>query len=101
MDPEWLHVTGLGSDVFGDAPTLPTKIPKTVTLMGLQPSALVIIAGSTKVHAKGRVARKARQRLPGARVETVRGASHYGLPMTHADQVAALMLDPSGGDRLA
>ena len=52
LDPEWLHVTGLGSDVFGDAPTVPTKIPKTVTLMGLRPPALVIIAGSTKVHAK-------------------------------------------------
>jgi pimeloyl-ACP methyl ester carboxylesterase len=94
LDPEWLQVTGMGADVFGDAPTVPTKIPKTVTLMGLRPPALVIIAGSTKVHAKRRVARKAGQRLPNAKVETVRGASHYGLPMTHAHEVAALMLAP-------
>jgi pimeloyl-ACP methyl ester carboxylesterase len=94
LDPEWLQVTGMGADVFGDAPTVPTKIPKTVTLMGLRPPALVVIAGSTKVHAKRRVARRAGQRLPNATVETVRGASHYGLPMTHAHEVAALMLAP-------
>ena len=93
LDPDWLQVTGMGADVFGDAPTVPTKIPTPAALTGLGPPALVIMAGATRVHAKAQVARKARQRLPDARVETVDGATHYGLPMTHAEQVATLMKD--------
>ncbi len=45
LDPEWLQVTGMGADVFGDAPTVPTKIPKPQTLTSIQPPVLVIVAG--------------------------------------------------------
>ena len=65
--------------------------------------------GSTRVHVSGpasidlrsrvhhvrRVANRS-GRMPIVRVETVDGASHYGLPMTHADQLAALILQ--GGE---
>jgi hypothetical protein len=94
LDPEWLQVTSMAAAVFGEAPTVPTKIPKPATLKGLKPPVLVIIAGSTKVHHPRRVARKAGERLPDSRVETIAGASHYGLPLTHAAQIAAIMREP-------
>ena len=62
----------MGADVFGDAPTVPTKIPKPATLKGLRPPALVIVAGSTRVHHPGPGRPQGRQRLANARVETVR-----------------------------
>ena len=40
----------MGADAFGDAPTVPTKIPKPATLTELEPPALVIIAGPARVH---------------------------------------------------
>ena len=58
----------------------------------MKPPTLVVIAGASRVHHVKRVGSNAAKRLPGGRVETVAGASHYGLPMTHAEQVAALML---------
>jgi pimeloyl-ACP methyl ester carboxylesterase len=91
IDPEWLQVTSLGAEVFGQAPTVPTKIPKSATLKGLKPPVLVIVAGSTRVHHPRRVARKAGERLANSKVETIAGATHYGLPLTHAEQIAALM----------
>jgi hypothetical protein len=94
LDPEWLQVTSMGAGVFGEAPTVPTKIPKPATLKDLKPPALVIVAGATRVHHARRVAQKAGRRLADVRVETLAGASHYGLPLTHAEQIAALMREP-------
>jgi pimeloyl-ACP methyl ester carboxylesterase len=94
LDAQWLDVTGSATEVFGKAPTVPTRIPSAATVSALRPSALVIVAGSTKVHSGRRVARNARRRLPGARVETIAGASHYGLPMTHAAEVARALRAP-------
>ena len=94
LDPEWVQATSMGAEAFGDAPTVPTKIPKPATLKDLRPPALIIVAGSTRVHHPRRVARRAGQHLANSRVETLEGATHYGLPLTHADQVAALMLAP-------
>ena len=91
LDPDWLRVTGMGADVFGDAPTVPTKVPKPQTLTNIQPPVLVIVAGSSRVHDRRKVARRAGRHLANSRVEMLAGASHYGLPLTHAGQIAALM----------
>ena len=90
LDPEWLQVTGAAADAFGVLPSVPTKIPSSGVLAAVDVAVLVIIGGRSRVHNVRRLARRA-DRLPGARVETVTGASHYGLPMTHAVQVATLM----------
>jgi hypothetical protein len=58
----------------------------------LKPPSLVIVAGTSRVDHVKRIGSNAAKRLPDGRVETVAGASHYGLPITHAEQVAALML---------
>ena len=57
------RLTSMGAEVFGDAPTVPTKIPKPATLKDLRPPALIIVAGSTRVHHPRRVARRAGQHL--------------------------------------
>ncbi len=95
LDPEWLAVTGAAADAFSGLPSVPTKIPNKAALAGLQMPVLVVVAGRSRVHHVRRVAKRS-GRMPFVRVETVDGASHYGLPMTHADQVAALILQ--GGE---
>ena len=91
LDPEWLQVTGAAADAFSGLPSVPTKIPNKAVLADLQVPVLVVVAGRSRVHQVQRVAKRS-GRLPRVRVETVAGASHYGLPMTHADQLAALIL---------
>jgi len=60
-------------------------------LTNIQPPVLVIVAGSSRVHDRRKVARRAGRHLANSRVEMLAGASHYGLPLTHAGQIAALM----------
>ncbi len=91
LDPEWLQLTGAAADAFSGLPSVPTKIPNKAVLAQLQVPVLVVVAGRSRVHQVKRVATRS-GRMPRVRVEIVDGASHYGLPMTHADQVAALIL---------
>lgn len=89
---DWLALTGLATEGVGIGSTVPTKIPKADVLKALRPPVLMITAGRTKVHSERRVRRNAGRRLPPtARLYSVKGASHYGLPMTHAAQVAELL----------
>jgi len=94
LDPEWLQLTSTAADLFGDAPTVPTKIPPAQALSALQMPVLVIVAGRSRVHQVSTVAKRAGGRIPHARVETLLNATHYGLPMTHAEQIAAQMTAP-------
>jgi len=95
LDPEWLQVTGAAADAFSGLPTVPTKIPNKASLAELKVPVLVVVAGRSRVHQVQRVAKRS-GRMPKVQVETVAGASHYGLPMTHADQLAALILQGDG-----
>ena len=92
IDPEWLELTAAAADVEGPSRTVPTKIPSAATVATLKPPSLVIVAGASRVHHVKRVGSNAAKRIPAGRVETIAGASHYGLPRTHAEQIAALML---------
>jgi hypothetical protein len=94
LDQEWMRLTGLAVNGSTSGTTVPTKIPSATTLQTLRPPALVITAGRTKVHSETRLRRNARKRLPVAQLQSVVGATHYGLPMTHAEQVAALIREP-------
>lgn len=92
---DWLELTGLAADGVGIGSTVPTKIPRAEVLKGLRPPVLMITAGRSKVHSERRVRRNAGRRLPpSARLHSVRSASHYGLPMTHAAEVAELLRTP-------
>ncbi len=92
IDPEWLALNAGAAELAGASRTVPTKIPSAATVANLKPPTLVVVAGASRVHQVKRVASNAAMRVPNGRVETVAGASHYGLPITHAEQVAALML---------
>jgi pimeloyl-ACP methyl ester carboxylesterase len=91
LDPEWLQVTGAAADAFRGLPSVPTRIPDKAALAALQVPVLVIVAGRSRVHQVQRVAKRS-GKMPRSRVETLTGATHYGLPLTHADQIAALIL---------
>ena len=92
IDPEWLELTAAASELEGPTRTVPTKIPSAATVATLKPQSLVIVAGASRLHHVKRVGSNAAMRIPAGRVETVPGASHYGLPLTHAEQIATLML---------
>lgn len=96
QDPQWLEVTGLAAEGVAMGSPVTTKIPPKQALNGLRPPALVITAHKTKVHSERRVRRNAGRRLPpSARLHSIAGASHYGLPMTHAAEVAELLRTPA------
>ena len=92
IEPEWLELTAAAAELEGPSRTVPTKMPSAATMATLKPPSLVIVAGASRVHHVKRVGSKAAQRIKAGRVETVADASHYGLPLTHAGQIATLML---------
>jgi len=92
IDPEWLEVMAAAAELEGPSRTVPTKIPSAATVASLKPPTLVIVAGASRVHHVKRVGSNAAKRIQAGRVETIAGASHYGLPLTHAEQLATVML---------
>jgi pimeloyl-ACP methyl ester carboxylesterase len=91
LDPDWLAMTAAAAEVFAGAPTVPTKIPGKAVLAQLKTPTLVILAEKSRVHPARRVAGRAAKQLPAGDVQMILGASHYGLPITHAAEIAALL----------
>jgi len=91
LDQAWLDVTGPAADAFSGMPTVPTKVPDKVSVFELGPELLVVLAGRGRVNHARTIAKRIGSRLPDARVETLATASHYGLPLTHAAEIASLM----------
>ena len=91
LDPDWLEMTAAAAEVFANAPTVPTKIPAKTTFAEPRVPTLVIMAEKSRVHPARRVAGRAAKLLPAGEVQMISGASHYGLPMTHAAEIAAVI----------
>ncbi len=88
LDPDWLDLATLAADGFGNAPTVPTKVPSPAALAGVDMPVTVVLAGRSRVHQVRKIAKDAGRRLPQARIEIVDGATHYGLPLSHPVQIA-------------
>ncbi|MGS0688213.1 alpha/beta fold hydrolase [Nakamurella sp. GG22] len=88
LDPDWLELATLAADGFGNAPTVPTKVPSPTALAAVDMPVTVVLAGRSRVHPVRRIARNASRRLPQARIEIIDGATHYGLPLSHPVQIA-------------
>ena len=95
LDPDWVEMTTAAARVFAGAPTVPTKIPAKSSFAERSTPTLVIMAEKSRVHPARRVAGRAAKLLPDGQVQMVTGASHYGLPMTHAAEIAALLTAPA------
>jgi hypothetical protein len=52
---------------------------------------LVIIAAASRAHDPGRVARTARELLPGARLATLGQASHHTIPVRDTAEIAGYL----------
>jgi len=96
LDQAWLDATGPAADAFSGMPTVPTRIPAKDVVAKLEPELLVVLAERSRVIQARAIAKRTGMRLPDARVEIVAGASHYGLPITHATEIAALLRRPTG-----
>ena len=90
LDPKWLRATSLGTDAFSGMPTVPTKIPPKQVRAAMDRPTLVILAGKSRVHNVRRIAART-SHMPDVVEKTLPSATHYALPMTHADEVADLM----------
>ncbi|MFD8143802.1 alpha/beta fold hydrolase [Streptomyces sp. NPDC059708] len=78
-DPAWLRL----QDETAAFPTVRPVTGPRPDLAGLGvPPVDVLLAGAARCHDPGRVARAAREALPGARVEVLPGVPHHALPLT-------------------
>lgn len=93
FDPKWLQATGLAADGFSGMPSVPTKIPSKEARTAMDRPTVVVLAGKGRVHNVRRIAAKA-NRLPNSLVTALPKATHYGITMTHADEIAELMRRP-------
>ncbi len=91
VDPQWVRVTSLAADAFPNVPTVRTKVPGGADRIGLDRPVLVVVAGASRVHPPAKVVTRARKTLQDGRVEVLPGASHYGLPISHAAEIADLI----------
>ena len=90
LDQAWLDATGPAADAFSGMPTVPTKIPPKQVRAAMDRPTLVILAGKSRVHNVRRIAART-SHMPDVVEKTLPSATHYALPMTHADEVADLM----------
>ena len=91
LDEKWMALTALGCDAFGMTSTVPTKIPGAGAMRALKWPTTVVVAGSGRVNHARSLARRAEHRSPAITAHTLPAASHYGMPMTHAADIADLI----------
>ena len=91
LNEGWLALTALGTDAFGLTSTVPTKIPPAASYEALTAPTTVVLAGRGRVNHAKTVARRAAARSTLISTHILADASHYGLPMTHPQQIAAFV----------
>ncbi len=91
VNQEWLELTALGTDAFGLTSTVPTKIPGASAFPALTAPTTVVLAGRGRVNHARTVSRRAAARSTLISTHILADASHYGLPMTHPQQIADLV----------
>jgi pimeloyl-ACP methyl ester carboxylesterase len=90
LDPEWRAVAAAGADL-GRYPVVLPRQPGRAELAALSVPVLVIAAGRSQAQDPGRLARRARDLLPGATTQTLALASHHSIPTEDAADLAAVI----------
>lgn len=91
LNEGWLALTALGTDAFGLTSTVPTKIPPGSAFDALTAPTAAVFAGRGRVNNARAAARRAAARSPLISTYILADASHYGLPMTHPQQIATFV----------
>lgn len=86
LDEAWLSVAAAGHDL-GRAHIVMPKLPAASELAALQVPVLIVVAGASQAHDPGRIAGRARERLPGATIATVPDATHHTMPTEDAGEL--------------
>ncbi|MFW3171247.1 alpha/beta fold hydrolase [Geodermatophilus sp. CPCC 206100] len=89
VDPDWLDLYVAGATAFPRGRLVRTRRPSRAGLAGLRVPTLVVVAGRSRAHDPGRVARSARALLPSVRVVEMAGATHHTVPDLDAAEIAA------------
>lgn len=91
LNQDWLALTALGTDAFGLTTTVSTRIPPASAFAALTAPTTAVFAGRGRVNPTRSAARRAAARSPLITAPIVPDASHYGLPMTHPQQIAGFV----------
>ena len=97
LNEDWLALTALGTDAFGLTSTVPTKIPPGSAFDALTAPTTVVLAGRGRVNHARTAARRAAARSTLITTHILADASHYGLPMTHPQQIAGFIRAAGAG----
>jgi pimeloyl-ACP methyl ester carboxylesterase len=87
LNQDWLALTALGTDAFGLTSTVPTRIPPGSAFDALTAPTAAVFAGRGRVNHARTAARRAAARSGLISTHILADASHYGLPMTHPQQI--------------
>ena len=90
-DAAWLDVVVRGSTEFASTPIVRTRRPSRAQLGRLAVPTLVVVAGRSRAHDPGTVARRAAELLPDVTLADIPGASHHTMPVLDAAEIAALV----------
>ncbi len=86
LDPVWLSVAAAGQNL-GRAKIVLPRVPARSELAGLRLPVLVMVAGQSRAHDPGLIARRAHDRLPEATTVTLPTASHHSIPAEDTEQI--------------
>jgi pimeloyl-ACP methyl ester carboxylesterase len=90
LDADWLAVAAAGADLGRPHIVLPS-MPQPAELAGLATPVLVVVAARSRAHNPAQIAARARERLPGATVETMAQATHHTIPTEDAGELTGYM----------
>ncbi|RKE17077.1 alpha/beta fold hydrolase [Streptomyces sp. TLI_171] len=88
LDPDWTRLHGLAA-TFPRTRTVTGPRPTPEALAALRAPCLVLAAADSRTHHPKTLTARATATLPHAKVHTLEGVSHHGLPYLKADEVNA------------
>jgi len=93
IDSDWLSLVEVGTSDLPRPDLVVPRRPSKEDLSALDVELLVVLAQDGRVHDAETVSKSVRQRVPAARVEVLKDASHHSIPMVPADEVNRVLVD--------
>ncbi|GAC67254.1 alpha/beta fold hydrolase [Gordonia soli] len=91
LDPDWLDLLTRGAGEFPSSRPVVPRRPRRSALDALAVPTAVILAGRSRVHDAAQIARRAERTPAVTDVHVIADASHHGLPMHPATELAATL----------
>ncbi len=93
IDSDWLSLVEVGTSDLPRPDLVVPQRPSKEDLSALDVELLVVLAQDGRVHDAETVSKSVRERIPAARVEVLKDASHHSIPMVPADELNRVLVD--------